>query len=717
MNRRASNRHNPFKDGQSNQGNNQQNEFQHEYRNASQSQNRSFNGPSSSSFNGAGASSSFNHGKRNFQHNNDSQQEPQRSPFSQNNRSYNESSANNSTPSPQQQSTPRTGPCVLCKSATVLICSRCGDFYCSPTCQKNDWQTHRYICFPMPKLVSSSTDIYQNVPALNGYQNRELPETFLDTQNIQSQNKKWVSNSSPTHSLKNNQPQRQQNQQQRNQPQPQPHQSNQQNQPIAQQHQNQNQRQQKQNQNDPKQNRPNPPKSSSSVNGSEKAYDPNDMIKATNIGKVEQVAFPKSNSLIKLTAIRSSNRVFLRSLEKAENEGYLNVLKAINEYGRNASPLKVMPTKNAFAITNFGSDGIFYRVQVVSAKDEDHIHVIYFDFGNEGTKKLSELKDISMECAALKQYIVMATLKNVPFVRDNPKLLEYMKTFEESDGKIVYNDREKPSCDIIFDGVEDSFNKKINVYIQKTKNEPAEEQERLPKPQQPKAQQEEERKPKPEPAKKEMKQTEPEVVVKQPATSKQQPRSRPSQFAKAVMIPPFEQIVLPIKATNLEVMIVDNSLMHYNCFGCVLLEDKANLQEIQNYLVEYEDTGREYKPKIEEYCLAKYQDGWYRAKVLELLSAEVVEVVFIDFLNESEVFIKDIRRYPMDLDLPCKTTLCIIQGLPNELTEKQVEYLKDKLQPGSQLKINEVVEKHPDGSDIAVCRINQVTQWLAEDKP
>lgn len=66
--------------------------------------------------------------------------------------------------------------------------------------------------------------------------------------------------------------------------------------------------------------------------------------------------------------------------------------------------------------------------------------------------------------------------------------------------------------------------------------------------------------------------------------------------------------------------------------------------------------------RIEEYCLAKYQDGWYRAKVLELLSAEVVEVVFIDFLNESEVFIKDIRRYPMDLDLPCKTTLCLIQG-------------------------------------------------------
>ncbi|XP_055853413.1 TPR-containing protein DDB_G0280363-like [Episyrphus balteatus] len=682
MNRRSSNRHNPFR----NQGNNQQND-----QNSSQSHNRPFNGPSGSS---------HNQGNRSYQQN-DFQQDAHHSPQS-NNRSFN-GAANDSTPSPPQSQAPRSGPCVLCKSATVLICSRCGDFYCSPTCQKTDWQTHRFICFLMPKLVSSSTDIYQNIPALNGYQNRELPETVSN--NVQSQNRKWISNSpnSPTPSsapMQNNQSQRYQNQQQQQQPNYQQNQNNR-NQQQQQQQNPPNQRQQRQ------QNRQTPPRST--VNGSERSLDHNDANKATNIGRVEQAPFPKNNSNVLVSAIRSSNRVFIRSIDKEENEGFCNVIKAINEYGRNATPLKTMPTKNAFAITDFNNDGLFYRVQVVSAKDENNIHVIYFDFGNEDVKKLSELKDISMQCASLKQYVVMVTLKGVPFIKDNPKIVEYMKSFEDIEAKILYNEREKPICEIVLDGVEDSLNKKVNIYIQKSKNESEQQQS------QPTQQVQEEPR---QPARRQEQVNTPSSVGAASTVGAGKPlKSRPSQFSKPVMVPPFEQIILPIKATNINVMIVDNSLLHFNCFGCVLVEDKANLQEIQNYLNDYEDNGREYKPKIEEYCLAKFQDGWYRAKVLDVLSAKFVEVVFIDFLNESEVEIKDIRRYPMDLDLPCKTTLCLIQGLANELTENQVEYLKNKLQPGSEIKINEVVEKHPDGSGIAVCKVNQINQWMAEDNP
>lgn len=42
------------------------------------------------------------------------------------------------------------GSCVLCRQRTVYKCDRCGDFYCSEICQRKDWQSHRYICFPMP---------------------------------------------------------------------------------------------------------------------------------------------------------------------------------------------------------------------------------------------------------------------------------------------------------------------------------------------------------------------------------------------------------------------------------------------------------------------------------------------------------------------------------------------------------------------------------------
>ncbi|KMZ04891.1 LOW QUALITY PROTEIN: uncharacterized protein Dsimw501_GD28710 [Drosophila simulans] len=46
------------------------------------------------------------------------------------------------------------GKCVHCANAAERICQRCGDFYCSKLCQRQDWQRHRYICIPLPSLVS-----------------------------------------------------------------------------------------------------------------------------------------------------------------------------------------------------------------------------------------------------------------------------------------------------------------------------------------------------------------------------------------------------------------------------------------------------------------------------------------------------------------------------------------------------------------------------------
>ncbi|XP_043654799.1 uncharacterized protein LOC122621109 [Drosophila teissieri] len=45
------------------------------------------------------------------------------------------------------------GKCVYCAVAAERICQRCGDFYCSKDCQRNDWLRHRYICIPLPALV------------------------------------------------------------------------------------------------------------------------------------------------------------------------------------------------------------------------------------------------------------------------------------------------------------------------------------------------------------------------------------------------------------------------------------------------------------------------------------------------------------------------------------------------------------------------------------
>lgn len=47
------------------------------------------------------------------------------------------------------------GACETCGQTTTYKCGRCGDFYCSQECQKQDWLKHRATCFKMPKLVQS----------------------------------------------------------------------------------------------------------------------------------------------------------------------------------------------------------------------------------------------------------------------------------------------------------------------------------------------------------------------------------------------------------------------------------------------------------------------------------------------------------------------------------------------------------------------------------
>ena len=41
----------------------------------------------------------------------------------------------------------KTKPCVVCKTTTASKCAGCGDVnYCSSTCQKKDWRSHKLTC-------------------------------------------------------------------------------------------------------------------------------------------------------------------------------------------------------------------------------------------------------------------------------------------------------------------------------------------------------------------------------------------------------------------------------------------------------------------------------------------------------------------------------------------------------------------------------------------
>ncbi|XP_063701396.1 uncharacterized protein LOC134831571 [Culicoides brevitarsis] len=58
------------------------------------------------------------------------------------------------------------GFCNVCGTPSKLICSRCFDSYCSIKCQVTDWESHRLICIPLPKLIERPSGI-RKIPTPN----------------------------------------------------------------------------------------------------------------------------------------------------------------------------------------------------------------------------------------------------------------------------------------------------------------------------------------------------------------------------------------------------------------------------------------------------------------------------------------------------------------------------------------------------------------------
>lgn len=64
----------------------------------------------------------------------------------------NENNIDNKNPPPgaNENKSPLTGQCTNCGKWAFRTCARCGDFYCSESCQASNWHSHKRNCFVMP---------------------------------------------------------------------------------------------------------------------------------------------------------------------------------------------------------------------------------------------------------------------------------------------------------------------------------------------------------------------------------------------------------------------------------------------------------------------------------------------------------------------------------------------------------------------------------------
>ncbi|KAL5277236.1 hypothetical protein ACFFRR_002454 [Megaselia abdita] len=81
----------------------------------------------------------------------------------------------------------KSGPCknLNCKKTTSMVCGRCSDFFCSNECLHEEWEAHRYICFPIPKVIP-----------IKKYEAKSITSIPSTPTNIKSQSTKSLSGKS-----------------------------------------------------------------------------------------------------------------------------------------------------------------------------------------------------------------------------------------------------------------------------------------------------------------------------------------------------------------------------------------------------------------------------------------------------------------------------------------------------------------------------------------
>ncbi|XP_033150499.1 uncharacterized protein LOC117134960 [Drosophila busckii] len=180
-----------------------------------------------------------------------------------------------------------------------------------------------------------------------------------------------------------------------------------------------------------------------------------------------------------------------------------------------------------------------------------------------------------------------------------------------------------------------------------------------------------------------------------------------------VLLAPFPMPRLNVNPDiGLDVFIVDNKSISRGKFGAFDSTKAKDFTELHDLLAEFKDANP-YRPVLREYVIAKFEDAWCRAKILDIKAAiphTIYTVLYLEFTSSGDVTEEQIRRYPASLTVPCNTSVCLIEGFPHKLNKAQLDLLEEKMQMHSVLHLDSVRYLH----DLAVIKCKTLTAALNE---
>ncbi|KAH8338597.1 hypothetical protein KR059_012201, partial [Drosophila kikkawai] len=283
------------------------------------------------------------------------------------------------------------GLCVLCAVAAERACQRCGDFYCSKDCQLQDWQRHRYICFPLPALVhpkSFSVHLSESTEelSLEGACIMDKPDKVVVENGCPSPMPRIIPDLEGNGAIPK----------------------------VA-----------------------GAPVTSASiphpVNG---IVSNNNTFKASNKRVPPPKAIvPRSKSLIIISGFRSPNRCHIRDASEAADKAFAQMREKVNAMGKQM-PRVVDVRPHAYCLALY--NGTFHRASVMTKTSNNTARILLFDQGIVKIQRLSDMREISEELLSLPSFSVQVQLKDVPNYAFTDDVTKFLSQFEGGKFLVLY---------------------------------------------------------------------------------------------------------------------------------------------------------------------------------------------------------------------------------------------------------------------------------------
>ncbi|KAG4066589.1 hypothetical protein HA402_007225 [Bradysia odoriphaga] len=384
---------------------------------------------------------------------------------------------------------------------------------------------------------------------------------------------------------------------------------------------------------------------------------------------------PKNNDDVVITHVRHANVFYIRTCS-SEKE-YKKNAKAFDDYGRKGIKLPSLPQKNDVVLVLF--DGKFLRALVLNVESEDKIEVGLVDTGRKVNKSFRDMRQLSDELKSRERYNFIVTLHHIP---KKVRPIEFRKLFEFLENETVFK--------IQFEGNDCKSAKELKL-LEKDSGLPIETLVLENHPNQFNGND----------SSVDKNDTSVEIdsgLPRETLTVRDEPNNRVAAVetthrnvhsTNATEEPiSFNDLATETLPEVAELIILDNSSIRLGHVSAIATHKVSFLDALHNKVNEFGNVIHEvYEPEPDELCLVKFEGEWYRAMNCGS------KFLLIDWGNMEDVDRRDIRRFPQELNDPCYTFVCIIQGAIHKLAEDQIEQLKQLL---------EIQSEHPGCSCVKV---------------